>query len=360
MKIKRNNPCPCGSGKKYKKCCMGKADDENYKNIDRLQGNMHKSISQSKIKQCIHPNSEECKGKIINAHSIQNNKILNKLAEAGHVFMLKPDIQNSIMDINTKSESRNKATTFTGFCKYHDDVVFKDIENKSFLREEKQIFLFAYRAFALEYHKKMEATKMIKSTFAKMPNSGMNSGLLDIIKGHDLAIQDNNKIKQIFDKSILSDEFNILDSIVWELDYEIGFSTTTMFGLEYDLEGNLLNDITSTEDERMKNIFLTIFPEDAKSYVIISWLKEDSEVYKGFKEQAQKLGKEDKIIFLNNLIVNYTENIAISPRLWNKWSEEVQNELKEQFVLDFTIFRDFMNCNLLNQTKYNLFEKISE
>ena len=188
----------------------------------------------------------------------------------------------------------------------------------------------------------------------------MNSGLLYIIKGHDLAIQDNNKIKQIFDKSILSDEFNILDSIVWELDYEIGFSTTTMFGLEYDLEGNLLNDITSTEDERMKNIFLTIFPEDAKSYVIISWLKEDSEVYKGFKEQAQKLGKEDKIIFLNNLIVNYTENIAISPRLWNKWSEEVQNELKEQFVLDFTIFRDFMNCNLLNQTKYNLFEKISE
>jgi preprotein translocase subunit SecA len=23
-KIGRNDPCPCGSGKKYKKCCMGK------------------------------------------------------------------------------------------------------------------------------------------------------------------------------------------------------------------------------------------------------------------------------------------------------------------------------------------------
>jgi len=23
-KIGRNSPCPCGSGKKYKKCCMGK------------------------------------------------------------------------------------------------------------------------------------------------------------------------------------------------------------------------------------------------------------------------------------------------------------------------------------------------
>ncbi|MEJ2040503.1 MAG: SEC-C metal-binding domain-containing protein [Desulfosarcinaceae bacterium] len=25
MKIGRNDPCPCGSGKKYKKCCMGKS-----------------------------------------------------------------------------------------------------------------------------------------------------------------------------------------------------------------------------------------------------------------------------------------------------------------------------------------------
>jgi hypothetical protein len=28
MKIDRNAPCPCGSGKKYKKCCYGKAGDE--------------------------------------------------------------------------------------------------------------------------------------------------------------------------------------------------------------------------------------------------------------------------------------------------------------------------------------------
>ena len=47
-------------------------------------------------------------------HSIQNNKILNKLADNGHLLMLKPDIKNGIMDIDTKSESRNKATTLTG------------------------------------------------------------------------------------------------------------------------------------------------------------------------------------------------------------------------------------------------------
>src|SRR5699024_5803725 len=135
----------------------------------------------------------------------------------------------------------------------------------------------------------------------------------------ELAIQDNQKIKDIFDRSINNNEFDILENIVWKLDYEIDFSTTSMFALEYDLEGNLLNDITSTEEERMKNIFLTIFPEDNKSYIILSWLKEDGETYKNFKEQVKELKNEEVITFFNNLIVNNTENIAISPRLWNKW-----------------------------------------
>ncbi|GIW49037.1 MAG: hypothetical protein KatS3mg079_513 [Caloramator sp.] len=28
MKIGRNDPCPCGSGKKYKKCCIDKIKPE--------------------------------------------------------------------------------------------------------------------------------------------------------------------------------------------------------------------------------------------------------------------------------------------------------------------------------------------
>ncbi|MDA8016532.1 MAG: SEC-C domain-containing protein [Thermoanaerobaculia bacterium] len=28
MSIGRNDPCPCGSGRKYKRCCLGKGDPE--------------------------------------------------------------------------------------------------------------------------------------------------------------------------------------------------------------------------------------------------------------------------------------------------------------------------------------------
>jgi len=42
-KISRNDPCPCGSGKKYKKCCYGK--DFDYEEDE--QGNLFKSIPMS-------------------------------------------------------------------------------------------------------------------------------------------------------------------------------------------------------------------------------------------------------------------------------------------------------------------------
>lgn len=36
-KIGRNDPCPCGSGKKYKNCCLGKEAQEGEKaRADRL------------------------------------------------------------------------------------------------------------------------------------------------------------------------------------------------------------------------------------------------------------------------------------------------------------------------------------
>ncbi len=28
MNVGRNDPCPCGSGKKYKKCCLAKDEEE--------------------------------------------------------------------------------------------------------------------------------------------------------------------------------------------------------------------------------------------------------------------------------------------------------------------------------------------
>ena len=37
MKIGRNDPCPCGSGKKYKRCCMDNVSKQHAQLIDDLE-----------------------------------------------------------------------------------------------------------------------------------------------------------------------------------------------------------------------------------------------------------------------------------------------------------------------------------
>lgn len=42
MKVGRNDPCPCGSGRKYKKCCLGRAKGSGSNNLAELYLKKHK------------------------------------------------------------------------------------------------------------------------------------------------------------------------------------------------------------------------------------------------------------------------------------------------------------------------------
>lgn len=85
-KIGRNDPCPCGSGKKYKKCCLNKSVEQRLAEAVARSSNNLKN--EAHIKQCLHPNKNECDEKIIKAHAIQNNRILNKISEKGMVVSM--------------------------------------------------------------------------------------------------------------------------------------------------------------------------------------------------------------------------------------------------------------------------------
>ncbi len=61
QKIGRNAPCPCGSGKKYKKCCLLKQDERPksalpigyktvYTELDQLSNSVVDLIKQNKLK----------------------------------------------------------------------------------------------------------------------------------------------------------------------------------------------------------------------------------------------------------------------------------------------------------------------
>lgn len=128
MKVGKNEPCSCGSGKKYKKCCLKKTEEQKY--AEAIIGSLSTLRRDSRIKRCLHPTQQECDGSIIKAHAIQNNRILNKIDLDGYVFTM--DRTSNLIFQDAQKKGRKIATTFTGFCSYHDKVLFQEIEGREF------------------------------------------------------------------------------------------------------------------------------------------------------------------------------------------------------------------------------------
>jgi len=125
-------------------------------NLKEIQIELSKEFSklyrECKFKKCVFPDQSQCSEKVIKAHSIQKNKILKHIAENG--MLISSGIESILFTKEFKKIGVSSASTFFGFCNYHDTILFSEIENKDYVGNIEQKFLHAYRACALEYVKK--------------------------------------------------------------------------------------------------------------------------------------------------------------------------------------------------------------
>ena len=237
MKIGRNELCLCGSGIKYKKCCLNKTAEKRLS--EAIMYSMESIERNARIKQCLHPNQKECDQKIVKAHAIQNNRILNKIAEEGHVITM--DGTSDLFFQGMQIKGRKIATTFTGFCKYHDKVLFQAIEDKGYLGSEEQIFMLTYRTMAWHYHKKMEQINAAFIRYKKMYERGYDltdsEELRKHIYGLNLAARDNAKEKNTFDRFLLNGSYNKVNFCTWEIPYEVD-AYVTLIVVHFQLKTN--------------------------------------------------------------------------------------------------------------------------
>lgn len=359
MKMGRNAICNCGSNIKYKKCCMNKNEEE--KLAEAILKSSKTLSRDARIKQCLHPRKEECSEKIIKAHAIQNNRILNKISQNGCVVTM--DGSSNLIFQGTQKKGRKIATTFTGFCSYHDKILFQEIEDKKFNKSQKQIFLWTYRTLSWHYHKKQEQINRNNIFFDNMIDQGYkpyeNQDYQSLYNGFKMVEDDNNKEKELFDLYLLNNKYDEVSYCIWEIPYEISFAVSMMHGLEYDIKGTRINNYTSKEN--IKNIYLNIFPCESKSYCIWSWLN-DNNAYNVFSKQFMELDIKDKENYLNNNLPLWSDSIIISPRLWNRWGEDIQQSLLTHANFDFlySMMREEEDkCEYeYMDTPWNLFDKI--
>ncbi len=349
-KIGRNDTCPCGSGKKYKKCCLGKPDNPEYSdpdNIVRLYKDMRKA---ARFKECIYPDHSCCSEKVINSHSIQNNKILAKISDNGKVYMpvFKPDMSFSLQ----KEYGRKEASVFTGFCGYHDKTIFQPIEDQNFTGTQEQVFLYVYRAFALEYHKMQEVVRMEQQLFYNKPSIiNMPGHMIDGKTGFSMAVDDFREEKAVFDKALLTGQYDILTSIVWTFDGFSNFAATGGEAPSLDFESNQIQDLKNPHIP-VRHIYYSVFPEDNKTFAIIAWLKEYDSLFSSMGKKLNELTEIEKRNYINNTLPMVAENIAIKPSSW----EAMPKYAKEEFSM---IFYGLPELIEIEGTKFDRFQKPS-
>lgn len=348
MKIRRNDLCPCGSGLKFKKCC------ETIENVEiKLNLRNIKNIKDStKIKRCLYPDHTKCSEKIIDAHSIQNNKILKKISKNGEVYMPTNKKWGFIEGEMTKW-GRKEATTFNGFCGYHDNEVFKEIENNDFNYSKEHVFLYTYRAFIFEYYKKIQNVEFHRKliTEYKLPT---NSPEQLFLKGLKLSVEDLKLEKEIFDKAILEQNYDVLDGIILEINKWCNFACSGFWVLTKDIKNNQIQNIED-KDIKLKHVFLSIFPENDKTYIILSWTKQNSNIFREYKKQLEALTEQERKNYINNIIPLEIENVVVNPDSWEKLERGIKDSFGLAYNGAFIGFDKLIYENILQNPGYDFF-----
>ncbi len=366
IKILDGEACPCGSNMKYRDCCKNKVVviPETSKKPPEVQ--VMEKMRSSMKRCCMHPNQAQCKGKIKEAHALQNNKIISILAGSErHVFIMntkkKPlfipgEKGDMAVIVQMSKTSANDATTETCFCDLHDNIVFAAIEKGApdfdeFNEEMK--FVYAYKAFIFEYYKQRTAMDIYKECFKKNPIAFKSPSMVGMYRMLLLKMHEFDSVKSHFDNEILAGTYNGVATCIVKIPRQIKFADYAYIAPDYDLNGK---KIKHTVKGVMHRLVITAFPESSQSYILLSCLESERAIYQRFFDQLN-VASIDKIEFYMSMVLPlYSENMVLSPNLWDSWNEEIQMAYTFYANLhgpDATVYGKCIGMGIRNAAKKN-------
>ena len=327
-KIGRNASCWCGSGKKYKLCHL-EIEEREPVTIWELDKDRKRLFSH---RRCMVPPqlTKQCGKELIQAHTVSKGKFLRSIARQNKVYSYHTSIPNVVkkQESLVKLMSINKASTFNGFCKYHDNQLFQCIDNKPLMFDEKQCFALAYRAICRELYCKQAASQMLpvyeKTLDGKRPDRQldiMHFGLSTVL-GNSLAVKDLLFLKQYLELHWVENKEFTLCSVVFQFAEELPFLCSGVAAPDYDFTASKIQDIADS-DAIVENISVNALNENGKGYVIFSWAKPHTACARFIQSLLAETLENQSILIAQYLFKNL-ENVFMSPAWWDGLNSKQQ------------------------------------
>ncbi|GAB3837417.1 hypothetical protein [Hymenobacter jeollabukensis] len=283
----------------------------------------------ARIKECLHPNQAECKGAIKKTHSIQRNGRLSIMeGEVGGVNGIYSFLTNEYDWrgglANLKLLGKGEASTFFGFCDYHDSTLFSPIENFEFDGSDKHLFLHSYRAHAHSYYMKKGSINAYekKSDYTKiLPEENLDATIFS----SKLGLKDMQSSKGMLDDMLLRESYSELEYFFHIVPRLHPVACSASFSPRYSYSGEKLN--TNPLAEYWSSIMLTVLPDISNQSIIIMACLPHEDYSIKFIDSISDLPNHKLEKAVSSIMIDYLENTFISPLLWNAFSRNEKNKL---------------------------------
>lgn len=328
VKFGRNDPCWCGSGRKYKKCHLGKENKPAISPWD-AEKQLRKSFSASycSVPKALAPS---CKGQIVRAHTVPKSGSLKRISLNGHVLC--PDssfktLSSTNGNLLFKEKGINQASTFTGFCAYHDVELFKSVELDNFSGTAEQCFTLAYRAIAREHFTKSSASKHLinRFDFDDGKSSAQQFSIQELLRYHaygtDLGLREISRIKSQYEICLVQKAYADVRSLIVSLSSPPPVMCSAAFFPEQDLSGAKLQDLADAS-KVLASITVTAFHGGVNGHYVFTWLASEHEKVMLFMKSLCELDDHSLVRAINHLLFCQFENVHISPGWWTGLSDQ--------------------------------------
>jgi len=314
----------------------------------------NKSITQKKM--CLHFNAGTDCNEIIKAHSIQNKNALSAIARDGHVYRIDMNKLNKTNTIDYKLVGVNKASTFSGFCKNHDNSLFEPIDNCNLIPTKQQAFLYAYRSISKELFTKQQAIEGIQSMINSATGSeAVTDNLNGMLKSFQYGTEQLESNKKLYDESLEAASFDDIRYVAFIFNEN---PTAVFSGLiypDYDFQGRKIQDLG-----KKTSLSLMTFcsaPTDDGWAFIFSWHKSSDSACSAFMYSLQEVMRAGKQLedYLFQLMILNCENHALSPKWWDGLSQPEAKVLCSMMEQQADIFSE-IESNYLATPPLNLID----
>lgn len=269
------------------------------------------------LQTCFHPNQDDCSGGYGRAHTVSKSAGLRAIADGGHVLMFNPrKVGEQMMNSHPWPEEVGvkKATTFTGFCRHHDNELFEPIDDHDPEPSRKNAGLLAYRALAREMYLKQTAVATFRKVLSDKRRRPMNGLRVDLwLKGNENGLRQLKPHHSVFETAIQRGDWSEFDYL-W-----IEFSGTPAVGAcgaifpEFDFAGQQLQRLDRTP---LDFLAINVMARDKGATAVLPWPR-SNEACRLFVESLRRLPHERLGDAVVTLLFEHIENTAFAAAWWN-------------------------------------------